>query len=94
LNRRRLRMQWAACQCGPLRCHSPQKLTVTCVKFDAPLVAPCVFVSVTKYVYVVLFLTLLSVKLVDGAFTVPMTANNVRFAAVRVVNEPKARQTV
>jgi hypothetical protein len=87
-------MQRAACQGGPHHCNFPQKLTVICVRFDAPLAAPCVLMSVTKYVYVVLFFTLLSVKVVVGAFTVPMTVNNVRFAAVRVVNEPKARQTV
>ena len=87
-------MQQAVRMDGPLRCRSPQKLTVTRARFEAPLAAPWELTSVTKYVYVVWFFTLPSVKVVVGAFTVPMTVNKVRFAAVTVVNEPTARQTV
>lgn len=60
------------------------------------LVAPCLLVSVTKYVYVVLFLTLLSVNVGEGGVPVSVLIdeNELMFASTdeSVGKEPIARQ--
>ena len=71
---------------------------------DKSLWTPCLFVCVTKYVYVTLFLTFESrngavgVGTVGGVPVIPfdvMSVNNAWFftASARVRNEPTARQT-
>ena len=60
------------------------------------LVAPCLLVSVTKYVYVVLFLTLLSVDVGEGGVPVSVLIdeNELMFVSTdeSVGKEPTARQ--
>lgn len=89
-----------ACSGPPARAaYFVEKVTDMVTGADARLVAPCVLVSVTKYVYVVLFLTLGSVNVVTGGvpvipFGAVMSVNSAEFASTLagVGKEPVARQ--